>query len=208
VKIVFVDIETTGLDFDMHAPLDIALVVADIDEFSWWQKVHAYTACIACDAHDWALAEKEALQVNGYTPENHAPLAKHPAEVKAEIIKFLDHHGIQKDHSFFLCQNPAFDKPFFLQIISQDEMKDRGWPYHWLDLASMFWIKFYGSCYPSPHKLSLSKDNIAKHFGLSWESRPHRAINGAMHLVHCYQKVSCWNTCFPPEPVIYGEFKG
>ena len=204
MKAVFVDIETTGLYFDTHTILDIALAVLELNDMS---NLVTYTACITCDAHDWALADKEALQVNGYTPENHFPLAKHPSDVKQEIISFLKRCEILKDQAFFICQNPAFDKPFFLQIISQAEMSELGWPYHWLDLASMFWVKFYGSCYPAPSKLSLSKDSIARHFGLPHESRPHRALNGVLHLLQCYRHVTAWNNCFPHCDVEFMDFK-
>lgn len=203
MKAIFVDIETTGLDFDVHVPIDIAVAVLDLDDMT---SLVTYTACITLDASDWILADKKALEVNGFIPEN-TLLSKNDWQVGKEIEEFLVKQGVCKDESFFICQNPSFDRPFFLQLISQERMNELNWPYHWLDLASMFWIKFYGSCYPAPSKLSLSKDSIAKHFGLPPERKPHRALNGVLHLIQCYRYVSSWQTCFPPHEVQFLNFK-
>ena len=110
-------------------------------------------------------------------------------------------NGVVKDKAFFVCQNPSFDRPFFLQLISQERMKELNMPYHWLDLASMFWIKFFGSftsCSPE-EVYSLSKDSIAKYFGLDPEVRPHRALNGVNHLIECYNEVRKSKIKYPEE---------
>jgi DNA polymerase-3 subunit epsilon/oligoribonuclease len=203
VKAVFVDIETTGLDFDVHVPIDIAVAVLDLNDTS---NLVTYTSCITCDAEDWILADPKALEVNGFTQEN-TRLSKKDWEVGREIEEFLIRHKITKDEAFFICQNPSFDRPFFLQLISQERMNSLNWPYHWLDLASMFWIKFYGCSYPAPTKLSLSKDSIARHFNLPPERKPHRALNGVLHLIQCYRHVTSWQTCFPPGEVQFMNFK-
>lgn len=203
MKAVFVDIETTGLDFDIHVAIDIGIVIEDLNERS---TVHAYTSCITCDAKDWSFADKKALEVNGYTPENHFP-SKKSWEVGEEIEKFLVNHEIVKGKAFFICQNPSFDRPFFLQLMSQERMNDLNMPYHWLDLASMYWIKYYGSFWPIPtadcivpelaYEISLSKDSIAKRFGIPPEEKPHKALRGAIHLMKCYHAVAA-NYYFDP----------
>jgi oligoribonuclease len=197
VKAVFVDIETTGLDFNKHVPLDIGVVVADLNDLSC---VQAYTSCITAYPNDWVLADKEALEVNGFTKENHYQLTKNIDVVAQELEQFLVDNGVVKGKALFICQNPSFDRPFFVQIISQKRMNELRMPYHWLDLASMYWIKFYGCCTPIPtpdcivigldYEVSLSKDSIARHLGLKEEAKPHKALNGAMHLMQCYMALS------------------
>lgn len=184
MKGIFLDLETTGLDFDTHVVLDVGIAVVD---FNNMHTMMSYTSCITCDAHDWTLADKKALEVNGFTPENHWQLAKKDYVVRDEIIDFFKLTGVQKEKSFFICQNPSFDRPFFLQIMSQELMNDLNLPYHWLDLASMFWLKKYACINPSPEQISLSKDSIAQEFLIPPEKKPHKALNGVMHLIRCYK---------------------
>lgn len=184
MKGVFLDLETTGLDFDRHVVLDVGVVIADFNDM---HNIVSYTSCITCDANDWLMADKKALEVNGFTEENHWQLAKKDYEVREELLSFFERFGVERGKAFFICQNPSFDRPFFLQIMSQELMDDRNLPYHWLDLASMFWFKKYASCKPCPDKVSLSKDNIAQEFLIPPEQKPHKALNGAMHLFRCYR---------------------
>jgi DNA polymerase-3 subunit epsilon/oligoribonuclease len=206
VKAVFIDIETTGLDFETHVPIDIAVAVVDLNVM---EDMHTYATCITCDASDWELADKKALEVNGYNQENFPKDSKDPWTVGKEIQQFLYKHEIVRGRAFFICQNPSFDRPFFLQLICQKTMSDLNLPYHWLDLASMYWIKYYGSCFPVPspdspykdlcYEVSLSKDSIAASLGLPPEERPHKALNGVKHLIACYNRVCSYNYCFPPK---------
>lgn len=184
MKIAFVDIETSGLDFNIHVVLDIAIVVVDYSDSK--KKRIGYTSCIECDEKDWILAEEEALLINGFSEENHFP-SKKDWQAGKEIEEFLVKNKIQNGNSFFLCQNPSFDRPFFYQLLSQNRMKELNMPYHWLDLASMYWIKTYGSMDIDPKSISLSKDDIAHTFGIPPEDKPHKALKGALHLIKCYE---------------------
>lgn len=205
MKAVFVDIETTGLDFDRHVAIDIALIIVDLNDYT---DVHEYTSCIRCDDSDWWYSDPKALEVNGYNSLNHPKIAQDDWIVSEQIEDFLRRHEIVKGKAFFICQNPSFDRPFFLQLMCHEKMIEMDLPYHWLDLASMYWIKFFGSFYPIPSpyciipemasEISLSKDSIAKHLGLSPEEKPHTAIRGARHLLDCYRAV-CGNNFRWPE---------
>lgn len=183
MKAIFLDLETTGLDFDTHVVLDVGIVIADLCNMSC---THAYTACISCDADDWVRADPKALEVNGFNEENHWQLAKKDYLVTDELIEFFSKHDVVKGKAFFICQNPSFDRPFFLQLMSQELMTELNLPYHWLDLASMFWMKEYAQFEDIPQEISLSKDTIAKHLALPPEDKPHKALQGAMHLMKCY----------------------
>lgn len=193
MKAIFLDLETTGLDFDKHVVLDVGIVIVDLNDMS---RTFAYTSCITCDANDWLLADKKALEVNGFSEENNWQLSKKDYEVTKELVQFFKKHDVEKGKAFFICQNPSFDRPFFLQLMSQELMHELNLPYHWLDLASMYWMKYYACFHPIPsahciipelaYEVSLSKDTIAKHLGIPPEAKPHKALQGAMHLMKCY----------------------
>lgn len=197
MKAVFVDIETTGLDFISNVPLDVAVVIVDLNTHD---EMHKYTSCITCDAKHWEWADPKALEINGYSKETFPECAKPAWQVGSEIKKFLVDHEIVKGRAFFICQNPAFDRPFFLQLLSQYEMNELNMPYHCLDLASMYWIKYHGSFWPIPslnspykdfcYELSLTKDSIAASFGIPPEPKPHKAMKGVEHLIACYEAIA------------------
>ena len=82
---------------------------------------------------------------------------------------------------------------FFSQIVDPDTQETLSWPYHWLDLASMYWaitmqkaIQHQG---PLPWETGYSKDLIAKQYQQPPEASPHRAMNGVTHLLVCYKAV-------------------
>lgn len=174
---VFVDIETTGLDHRIHTILEIAVIVGD----------NEFTSCMSCDANDWKYADKDALEINGFNPEclwN----GKTRYEVKCELEKFLISNKVRNSHAFFMCANPCFDRPFFMDLIDAERMKEMDLPYHWLYLASMFWIKYQGIFHLHSHQENLlSKDKIAMFHQLEPEAKPHRALQGAKHLKQCYE---------------------
>ena len=188
MKLIFIDIETTGLNFDIHVPIDIAISILDCAT----QQVTNYTSLITIDAFDWLVADPEALNVNGYTQEKHID-SQDSWIVGREIeLLFLENKIVNKE-SVFICQNPSFDRYFFHRLISNDRMNELNMPYHWLDLASMYWMKYFGSCYSIPHELSLSKDSIAHAMGLPPEIKPHKAQNGVKHLMLCYTNMCAFN---------------
>lgn len=191
VKAVFVDIETNGLCPISNVVMDVSVVIVDLNDYS---NATAYTACIQLSALEWINSDPEALSINGFTPQNHDPLCQSWFQVERDLEKFLIKNGIKCGQAVFICQNPGFDKPFFHQIISERRMKALKMPYHWLDLASMYWMKYYGGCSPMSEfacHIDLSKDAIAKHLGLEPEEKPHRSLSGALHLMNCFKLLMC-----------------
>jgi oligoribonuclease len=77
-----------------------------------------------------------------------------------------------------------------VDVYTQEKLN---WPYHWLDLASMYWVAFFQKKVslgePIPQKMSLSKNDIASQYQLPVEDLPHKALNGVNHLLLCYQAV-------------------
>lgn len=189
MQAIFLDIETTGLDPLKHSPLDIAIQIVDLSEM---MVKGEYQSAISVTEEQWARADPSSLAVNGYTYDR-TVLGRPIEVVKEEIISFFGQHHVARGESFFICQNPAFDRGFFNHIVDVYTQERLQWPYHWLDLASMYWVRYMDKHLqvgtPIPHHMNLSKNSIAKSYDLPEESTPHTALNGVRHLISCFQKI-------------------
>lgn len=185
---IFLDIETTGLDFRKHSPVEIAVVLVDLRSGT---ELGKYCSLIALTNEEWAKRDLNAISINGFTKEE-LSAAKDLSNVSAEITELFTHMGVVRGNALFICQNPSFDRAFFSLIVATYEQEKRLWPYHWLDLASMFWVRAVRE-WVQPEEIdagfSVSKDKIAARLGLPPEAKPHRAMNGVQHLLSCYKAV-------------------
>lgn len=186
---IFLDMEATGLDPVRHAPIDIAFQVVDV---TTGEIRGSYNRLIKQPREVWNRHDPISLQVNGYTWDQIQKGAD-PALVHDEIIAIFTQIGIVRGKAVFICQNPAVDRTFITQLIDVYTQERLHWPYHWLDLASMYWAmlcqKNKNEGLAFPEKLNLSKNEIARSYGLPSEAEPHLAINGVRHLMECYQAV-------------------
>lgn len=192
MKAIFMDIETDGLDPDMHVALEIAISCIDLHKA---ESVFEYESFIRCSEREWNFgADQEALRINGIRWED-VKDAKQSSEICGELTDLFIAHGIDKFNSVFICQNPSFDRPFFAQIMPLETQHELNLPYHWLDLASMYWVLHYNRF--DPELLSLRKDSIAMKLGIPPEEKPHRAMQGVKHLMQCYAglKYKAFNPC-------------
>ncbi len=182
---IFLDIEASGLNAKKHRALEIALKIIDLPSGRF---VDSYESIIKQPRDVWERSSKESLQINGITWEKTLQ-GKPEEEVAAELIALFLRLGIHRKNAAFICQNPSFDRAFFSQLIDPDVQEAYGWPYHWLDLASMHWAIGMQGNGPLPWETGLSKDKIAARYGLAPENKPHSATNGVDHLIACYQAV-------------------
>ena len=189
---IFLDIETTGLDPVQHRVLEIAFQVIDLRS---GKQLASFHKPICQPQEVWDLADPVSLKINGFTWEEvqkGTPQEKASAEILEKFIS-LD---IRRGKALFICQNPAFDRAFFAQLINVYTQEELKWPYHWLDFASMYWAykvkEARDTAVPLSDSIRLSKDNIAEEQGLPKEEKPHRAMNGVKHLVLCYQSLIGW----------------
>jgi len=186
--LIFLDTETTGLDPDKHRTLEIAYKVLDSRSDL---AVISYEATVSQPAEVWAEADPESLEVNGFTWEQTLS-GKSEKVVASEILNDLNRLELGQKEGVFICQNPSFDRAFFNQMINVDLQRHNGWPYHWLDLASMYWGVQLSQNKDFPKQLEeseLSKNKIAKRYDLAEEESPHRAMNGVDHLIACYKAI-------------------
>lgn len=187
---IFLDIETTGLDPYQHRPIDLAFQVFDLQKE---EVVEKYQEIIFQPKEIWDLHDPVSIKINGYNYEI-LEEGKENAQVCHEVVQLFTDLGVKRGQGFFICQNPAFDRAFFDHIVPVYTQEELNWPYHWLDLASMYWMLFYKECKASgkeiPKTINLSKNYIGKKFGIPQESEPHRAMNGVDHLIQCYKAVT------------------
>lgn len=186
---IFLDIETTGLDPTKHCVIDIAFKIIDL---SSGKLRNTFSSVVKPSSAAWSHCDPISLQINGYTWEQ-VSLGLDPKFVGEEIIHLFTAIPIERGKAVFICQNPAFDRGFFTQLVDVYTQEKLNWPYHWLDLASMYWAIFNQKTLKEgvmlPEKMSLSKNDIAKGYNLSVEADPHRAMNGVDHLILCYKAV-------------------
>lgn len=185
---IFLDLETTGLDPFHHRVLDLACVLVDL--VSGEEKA-CYQSLIRQPQNVWAEQDPASQAIHGLTFES-VEGGKSEEAVRKEILSLFTAFGVCRSSALFICQNPSFDRGFFAQIVDPYTQESLHWPYHWLDLASMYWVKKMEELRQREKKLvalpALSKNAIAAHFGLPPEPLPHAAINGVRHLLLCYSK--------------------
>ncbi len=186
---IFLDSETNGLNFHKHKLVELAFKILDVETGELKGSFHAM---IAMSKEEWHLSDPESLKVNGFTWEEVSQGER--KEVAAAQVKALfTSLNIKRGSAVFICQNPSFDRAFFSQLIDGDEQEHLRWPYHWLDLASMYWAEAIRGGRESrcnfPWETGYSKDKIAVTYQLEREKQPHRAMNGVDHLILCYKSV-------------------
>ncbi len=188
---IFLDSEANGLNPHRHRLLEIAFKIIDLNSAAL---MASYNTIIFQPETVWKESDLESLAINGFTREK-CIRGIPEAKVKEQIIYLFREFSIERKRAVFICQNPSFDRIFFSQIIEPDLQEKLNWPYHWLDLASMYWAIEIKKNQKLIEK-SLSKDAIAKAYDLPPEAKPHSALGGVNHLLLCYQAV----VGFPEKP--------
>ena len=186
---IFLDTETNGLNTKRHTILELALKIVEIET---GDEKATFDTLVSLTEEEWKLSDPTSLEINGFTWEKTLPGIPKSA-LRENLLTLFKEWNIQRGEAVFICQNPSFDRAFFAQIVSPDEQEELLWPYHWLDLASMYWAKAIqdGKSNPEkyPWKTGISKDKIASACNLPPEAKSHRAMNGVDHLILCYQAV-------------------
>jgi len=183
---IFLDTETNGLNFLKHRILEVAIKLYDLSNKHEYGN---YESKVFISFDEWKESDPNSLAVTGFTFQE-IEKGKKITRIKDEIIQLFQSNNIGKNNSVFICQNPSFDRAFFSQIINPDEQEILNLPYHWLDLASMFWaIKTKEEKNLGYNEVDFSKDHIAIDYNIEPEQKPHRAMNGVRHLVKCYEAI-------------------
>lgn len=184
---IFLDTETNGLNPFKHHVLEIALAIIDVET---GLRKETFVSVLQQPRQIWDGSDLDSLKVNGFTWEE-VQKGRPPQEVTAAIEAAFQRCDVRRGQAVFICQNPSFDRAFFSHLFPTEKQEALKWPYHWLDLASMYWCYAirHGVQPTMPWNTGYSKDKIAAVFGLPPEAQPHRAMNGVEHLLLCYQAV-------------------
>ncbi|MBM3191081.1 MAG: 3'-5' exonuclease [Chlamydiae bacterium] len=189
---IFLDTETSGLDPKKHKILELAFKIICL---TTGQTLETFSQLIAIDSSDWQQSDKTSLQINGLswdTLQQGKPLG----EVQKLVHAIFKKWQLVRGKAVFICQNPSFDRSFFSQIMDIPMQESLLIPYHWLDLASMYWGYAMAQHLTPPWETGFTKDKIAARFHIPSEALPHRALHGVDHLLKCYEAM----LGFPKKP--------
>jgi len=184
---VFLDTETNGLNPRKHSIFEIAYKMIDLRD---GKEIFSFHTVVKHPKEVFDCSDPSSLEINGFTFDE-IQKGIEVSEVNRLIVQSFEKHNIVRKKAVFICQNPSFDRAFFSSIIPIIEQEKMQLPYHWLDLASMYWAIsiFLKQEDKFPWKTGISKDQIASSMNLEEEPIPHRAQNGTNHLVQCYEKL-------------------
>jgi len=187
---IFLDTETNGLNAQRNKILELAYKVLNVNTGAL---VAEFQTIISLTEEEWKTTDASSLLITEFTWEEVASKGRPKEVVAKEILESFKELGVERGKAVFICQNPSFDRAFFAQIINPDIQEKLNWPYHWLDLASMYWAESIRKAAfdkeAFPWKTGFSKDKIAAACHLPPENKPHRAMNGVNHLLLCYESV-------------------
>ncbi len=160
-NLAITDVETTGLDWHIHEILELGLLVVDQNTFEVRDEFE-----IKVRPEHIETADERSLEIAGYDEqawEGAVPLAEAMRQYAAKI-----------EGCIFVAHPMTVDFSFIDQAFKKTGVENP-MHYHQLDLFSMAWLA-------KREDESLSKvtlHELTKHFDLTIEPSPHRAINGA-----------------------------
>ena len=132
---IFLDSETNGLDPAKNRLIEIAYKLIDLHSGEIKDEYHSV---IFQPDEVFDNSDLKSLKINGFTREEISK-GKDEKTVSFEILENFEKNNINNETAVFICQNPSFDRVFLSQIINVETQNILNWPYHWLDLASMYW---------------------------------------------------------------------
>ena len=182
---IFLDSETNGLNIQKHRIIELAYKIVDLER---GDTLETFETPLFLSSEDWKQSDPLSLKVNGFS-WNDLEKGMTPSAAAEAIKASFKKCNIKRNEAVFICQNSSFDRAFFSQLIQSEVQEKLRWPYHWLDLASMYWCRCIREGQGLPWKNGVSKNTIAFTFGLPQESYPHKAMNGVNHLILCYEAV-------------------
>lgn len=154
---IIVDIETSGVNPDIHGVLSIGAVHFESgNEF--------YTECRPWDRN--FLIEDTALAVNGFTREKIGSIRRTDSEGYSRLLNFAEEHN---DYLLGGHNIGSFDA-LFLRDISVNAGLNWKFGHRFVDLHSLAYARF---------GQSLKMDEILVKLGLPSEPKPHNALTGA-----------------------------
>lgn len=176
-NLAFIDVETTGLNPDLHEIIDLGLVLArqipQAGKGPALEVIGEYEYKIVPER--LYNADPESLKINGYTPEKWAD-AKPLQEV-------MEDFAVRTKGASFVAHNIVMDSAFINRAFEHAGVKNE-MHYHKIDTISLAFAKLYHD--PKVEKFSLRF--LCEYFGIKNENA-HTAMSDARATFELYKKL-------------------
>jgi DNA polymerase III epsilon subunit family exonuclease len=177
-NLAFIDVETTGLNSDLHEIIELGVVlVRQIPEEGKGpalEVVGEYEYKIIPE--QLFNADPESLKINGYAPEKWAD-AKPLKEVMEDFVK-------RTQGASFVAHNIVMDVAFMNRAFERSGVKNL-MHYHKIDTISLAFAKLYHN--PKVEKFSLRF--LCEYFGIKNENA-HTALSDARATFELYKRLT------------------
>lgn len=169
-KLLWIDVETTGLDENIHDVIEIGAILTDAFGTRLRPEMDVKVQPVNIQA-----AIPEALRINGYTPEAWGD----SVSVREAATKL---RGMAAD-AILAGWNVAFDSRFVSAMVRSLGLEPT-WDYHTVDVFSLAWPRLVVG------DDGLKMTTACRLLGVPEEPRPHRAISGARTALALYRKMT------------------
>ncbi|MEI6316827.1 MAG: 3'-5' exonuclease [bacterium] len=175
--LVFIDIETTGLDARMHEIIEIAVVrvkqIWNVGEKPIFEKVFEWSAKIK--PQNLGVADPVALKINGYIASDWSE--------SVPLEQALREFAEKTDGAIMVAHNVAFDAGFLEENFARYNIANK-MHYHRLDTVSFA----YGLLRDTPEVGRYSLGELCKYFGIINE-KAHSALSDARADFELFKKL-------------------
>lgn len=172
--LLFVDVETTGLDDTKHEVIEVAAIRTSADGETVKSTFEAKLKPL-----NIKVAEPRALEINGYSE---AEWSDDKCKERSFVVDQLQRMAAADGGTVLVGQNVSFDEGFLTPLFTAFGMK-APWGYHKVDTVALAWPLFVSTPLEG---LSLGK--LCAFLGV--EQQPtHRALADAMACREVYLKL-------------------
>ncbi len=140
-SLVFIDLETTGVDMDKHEITEIACLVVDPKTLKIKKRFERKVK-----PEHLETADPAALKLTGFSEKVWQKEARPIKKVLEELNKLAP-------GGMFIGWNISFDRPFLEKLVRGKGMM-LNFDYHWLDVLSLVYEEFFSDKKPKRLKLT------------------------------------------------------